>query len=312
MQNALIRKKLEEQRENFRKRQEQGQKGHIQKQECERKHQQEPAQDNSTSPSQSPDEIPKCGLIDSPKKISGIPQSAQQQIHRQHIPSPNIFTPTSVLRKMTAEKESDGVHKIGFDKKKPIIGVQQSQPIRSQQQQFMGNMSQVDRMMQIQPQNGSFGKGNWDSQLPIKPQGTQGNVFVYNSYIYVLMNFQRIFYFLGRPIVKGAVQSPQQQPPNPMMVSAQQVNTISGNFDFQQQQQIQKMNIQKQFIAQQQQQQQLLQMKKQQQMDNPVLTQFMAQQQQRAHMIRSQQFPHPMNYQQQMMHGLSQDQDESE
>lgn len=63
----------------------------------------------------------------------------------------------------------------------------------------------------------------------------------------------------------------QQLPPNTQMM----------NFDFQQQQQQQiqqKMNLQKaQFL----QQQQMMQMKKQQ-MDNPVLTQFMAQQQQRA------------------------------
>lgn len=84
-----------------------------------------------------------------------------------------------------------------------------------------------------------------------------------------------------------------------------------GNFDFQQHQ-MQKMNLQKQFL-QQQQHQQMMQMKK----DNPVLTQFMAQQQQRAqqqqHMIRSQQFPQQMNFQQQqMMQGRPKEQDESE
>lgn len=57
-----------------------------------------------------------------------------------------------------------------------------------------------------------------------------------------------------------------------------QVPTGMMNYEFQQQQQLQKMNIQKaQFL----QQQQMMQMKKQQ-LDNPVLSQFMAQQQQRA------------------------------
>lgn len=68
MQNALIKTKLEEQRENYRKRQE---------------HQQQQQQQRITSP------------INSPSK----------QIMS---PTPLAFTPTSVLRKMTAEKEPDG------------------------------------------------------------------------------------------------------------------------------------------------------------------------------------------------------------
>lgn len=172
MQNALIRKKLEEQRENFRKRQEQEQKEQMQKQESERKHHQD---GHDGSPAQSPEEMPK-GLMDSPiKKASGVPPATQHQMQRQHAPSPNIFTPTSVLRKMTAEKDSDG-SKMGSDKKKAIIGTAlQPQPIRSQhqpqQQQFMGNMSQLDRMMQLQAQNDAFGKVNWDAQSSMKPQG---------------------------------------------------------------------------------------------------------------------------------------------
>lgn len=161
MQNALIRKKLEEQRENFRKRQEQEQKEQMQKQESERKNQDE------SSPAQSPDENP----FDSPIKKP----PAQHQLQRQHAPSPNIFTPTSVLRKMTAEKEGDG--KLGSDKKKAITGgnSQQPQPIRSQhqtqQQQYLGNLAQLDRMMQMQAQNDAFGKVNWDAQASMKPQG---------------------------------------------------------------------------------------------------------------------------------------------
>lgn len=165
MQNALIRKKLEEQRENFRKRQEQEQKEQMQK-ESDRKSHHEPSQDGSmSSPAQSPDEIPK-GPMDSPIKKA----PAQHQILRQHAPSPNIFTPTSVLRKMTAEKEGDG-SRMGSDKKKAITGAQQQQPRIQQQQQFMGNLAQLDRMMQLQAQNDAFGKGNWDAQSPMKPQG---------------------------------------------------------------------------------------------------------------------------------------------
>ncbi|KAL0129049.1 hypothetical protein PUN28_004031 [Cardiocondyla obscurior] len=69
MQSALIKKKLEEQRENFRKRQDQQQQ------------QQQVQQQRTSSP------------VNSPAK-----QTA----------SPLAFTPTSVLRKMTADKEPDG------------------------------------------------------------------------------------------------------------------------------------------------------------------------------------------------------------
>ncbi|CRL07211.1 CLUMA_CG020194, isoform A [Clunio marinus] len=303
MQNALIRKKLEEQRENFRKRQEQEQ---IQKQDSERK-QQDPT-NSLTSSVHSQDDDPKCGPIDSPiKKTPGVQLSSHHQVQqqRQHAPSPNIFTPTSVLRKMTAEKESgqsENGHKVGVDKKKPIIGSQSSQqPInRNQQlsqQQFMGNLSQLDRIMQLHAQNEAYGKVAWDAQSPMKPQ--------------------------GRPIVKSAgptnpQQQLQQQPANAMISNFQhqQPNMMGGNYDFQQQH-IQKMNMQKQFLSQQH--QQMMQLKTQQQMDNPALTQFIAQQYQpRAqHMIRSQQFPQSStqqmnNVSHQMMQGHPKDQDELE
>lgn len=73
MQSALIKKKLEEQRENFRKRQDQQQ----------QQQQQQVQQQRTSSP------------INSPAK-----QTA----------SPLAFTPTSVLRKMTADKEPDGAN----------------------------------------------------------------------------------------------------------------------------------------------------------------------------------------------------------
>lgn len=186
MQNALIRKKLEEQRENYRKRQELELKAEVmQKQEIDKKIRQ-PEALQIENQIMSPEE--KINN-DSPAKkaSSGVPPLTQQQVQRAHAPSPNIFTPTSVLRKMTAEKDSE-MAKIGGDKKKPIIGGNQppGQPIRGQQSlqnmqqiqqnqqqqqplQFIGNMSQFDRMMQ--QQNDAFGKINWDAQSPIKPSG---------------------------------------------------------------------------------------------------------------------------------------------
>jgi len=237
----------------------------------------------------SPVEAPKP--MDSPIKKAPL----QQQLQRPHAPSPSMFTPTSVLRKMTAEKETESSKM--SDKKKAITGAQLQQPPRKQQDQLMGNLSQLDRMMQMQAQNDAFGKVNWDAHSSMRPQ--------------------------GRPIVKGAAPSQPQQS-NPMMTQApQQSNMMLGNFDFQQQQ-IQKMNLQKQFLQQQQQhhqQQQIMQMKKQQQMDNPVLTQFMAQHQQRTQQQQqqnnflSQQFSQQLNHQQQqqqMMQGRPKEQDEME
>lgn len=66
--NALISKKLEEIREKFRKRQEQDQKEQMQKQECVRKHHQGLGQD--ISPPQSPDEMPKCGQLNSIRLVA--------------------------------------------------------------------------------------------------------------------------------------------------------------------------------------------------------------------------------------------------
>lgn len=290
MQNALIRKKLEEQRENFRKRQEQEQKEQMQKQGKD--------MDGVTSPAQSPEELPKgVGPLDSPIKKA----PAQHQVLRQHTSSPNIFTPTSVLRKMTAEKEGDGK----IDKKKAITGGQQRMQ-QQQQQPFMGgNMNQIDRMMAMQAQNDAFGKVNWDAQSPIKPPGENFSQFPSHQYSSLPP--------VGRPIVKGAGSGPSQQSP---MMSAQNQPMMGGNFDFQQQQ-MQKINMQKQFLQQQQQSQPMMQMKNHHAMDNPVLSQFISQQQLRAQqqeqMLRNQQqFPRQMNFQQQMMQGRPKDQDESE
>lgn len=200
MQNALIRKKLEEQRENYRKRQEQ------EKQENAKKNQQEVTSsassseisDSSTiattsapaSSQQSDDKAQQQELSPDRKKTAPIIQIQQ----RQHAPSPSIFTltPTSVLRKMTAEKENDSKG----DKKKILMAQQQapqqSQPIRNiqQQQQFMsGNLSQLDRMKMAQNDVGMFGNasggGNmnaWESQ-GMKPLGKR-SISWHNKYIY--------------------------------------------------------------------------------------------------------------------------------
>jgi hypothetical protein len=170
MQNALIRKKLEEQRENYRKRQEQEQKEIMQKQESEKKNRQDiqPGSDNQAT---TPEE--KLNNDSPTKKIaSGVAPATQQQVQRAHAPSPNIFTPTSVLRKMTAEKDGESGK---MDKKKAITGgIPPGQPIRGQQIQQQqqhpfnmgGNAPNFERMMQ---HNEAFGKMNWDAQSPIKP-----------------------------------------------------------------------------------------------------------------------------------------------
>lgn len=169
MQNALIRKKLEEQRENFRKRQEQ------EKQEIAKKSQHEitPTSNadgsneqqhnvNTTIAPSQQEEALKNPIDSSPNK-KAISAATQSQIQRQHAPSPSIFTPTSVLRKMTAEKESDSgkptsnIARID-DKKKQVPNMQQQQQqhsIRNQMPQpFMNNMNPVDRM---KIQNEAFG-----------------------------------------------------------------------------------------------------------------------------------------------------------
>ncbi|CAG2056485.1 unnamed protein product [Timema podura] len=80
MQSALIKKKLEEQRENYRKRQEMQQ---------------------SLSPN-----LTTGGLVGVSNNVSkGTETSPAKHLS----PTPLTFTPTSVLRKMTAEKEADSL-----------------------------------------------------------------------------------------------------------------------------------------------------------------------------------------------------------
>lgn len=137
MQNALIRKKLEEQRENYRKRQEQ--------QQQQQQHQQQirnPSEASTVSsttstmttttasntgpaaavPSQggthslnnacnTTNAIATTSTSSTAANSSASPakQNSSSHSHAQHTssPTPLAFTPTSVLRKMTAEKETD-------------------------------------------------------------------------------------------------------------------------------------------------------------------------------------------------------------
>lgn len=97
MQNALIKKKLEEQRENFRKRQEL-----QQQQQHQRPQSQSQAQNNLDGKIKIRDNM----LI----TINNLFYKLKTGESKRHIASPIpalAFTPTSVLRKMTAEKDTD-------------------------------------------------------------------------------------------------------------------------------------------------------------------------------------------------------------
>lgn len=138
MQNALIRKKLEEQRENYRKRQEQ------QQQQQQNRSQPETSvassstassattstttiggtssvvnlnqsgnQSGSSTAANAPTTVVPSPTITTPVVASSIASPAKptppSHSHSQHTssPTPLAFTPTSVLRKMTAEKETE-------------------------------------------------------------------------------------------------------------------------------------------------------------------------------------------------------------
>lgn len=213
MQNALIRKKLEEQRENFRKRQEQEMK---QQQEQQKGHQgDDNKQDNAdnvviTSPTNVANndmgfDLMKLAL-ESPTKqpmqhqISPAQQhQIQQQSSRQHTSSPSIFTPTSVLRKMTAEKDNDLNGKMGGkgldDKKKlqqnrmpnqvqPMLGAggqlmtENEKRILQQQQHFHQMLSQHQQPLPQQMQS-----MKQQQQQSMKQQGKlTGSQSILNSY----------------------------------------------------------------------------------------------------------------------------------
>lgn len=188
MQNALIRKKLEEQRENYRKRQEQ-----------EKQQENAKKQDSSTIPSSPNDTSMSDHIVSTTvvttmqdEKIHQAQESPGKKIapisqQRQHAPSPSIFTltPTSVLRKMTAEKENDLK---GGEKKKVLVGGFPQQ--QQQQAPFMGNLgasgngggnlSQMERLKMAQNDAAMFGgnSGPWDSQSMqgMKPMGSMSKL----------------------------------------------------------------------------------------------------------------------------------------
>lgn len=179
MQNALIRKKLEEQRENYRKRQEQEQKAQQEQKikqkdnhdkddkklnemqennniadmknssqnQSENSNQMEMMENLQKIPLESPKHKDSSRM--SPSKYHNPPP---QILAREHaVASPIIFTPTSVLRKMTAEKESDNLIKTQpknqEDKKrnedKKNINVLQ----QLQQQQILNQLSQIESQL---------------------------------------------------------------------------------------------------------------------------------------------------------------------
>lgn len=215
MQNALIRKKLEEQRENFRKREQEMK----QQQEQQKGHQgDDNKQENAdnvviTSPTNVANndmgfDLMKLAL-DSPTKqpmqhqISPAQQhQIQQQSSRQHTSSPSIFTPTSVLRKMTAEKDNDLNGKMGGkgldDKKKlqqnrmpnqvqPMLGggggqqmTESDKRILQQQQHFHQMLSQHQQPLPQQMQS-----MKQQQQQSMKQQGKlTGSQRFLNSYFH--------------------------------------------------------------------------------------------------------------------------------
>ncbi|XP_061933532.1 eukaryotic translation initiation factor 4E transporter isoform X3 [Apis cerana] len=135
MQSALIKKKLEEQRENFRKRQDQQQ-----------QQQQQQAQQRASSPVNSP---------------------AKQTMS----PTPLAFTPTSVLRKMTADKEPEG---------------------NSNDPSKLGTQSQTSQMQQMQSAVQLLTQGVLSRHNTLRPQSVQST-----------WSNPTIKQHPGRPIVKG-------------------------------------------------------------------------------------------------------------
>lgn len=141
MQNALIRKKLEEQRENYRKRQEQQQQQQQNRNQPETSaassstasaaattltttssassssaapnHPQSGNQPANSTATIAPASVVPSPAVSAPVMASSIASPAKptppSHSHSQHTssPTPLAFTPTSVLRKMTAEKETE-------------------------------------------------------------------------------------------------------------------------------------------------------------------------------------------------------------
>lgn len=104
MQNALIRKKLEEQRENFRKRQE----AQAQAQQQNNNSVNNTALGGASQSSNTTSTITSTPA-QAPIQGNAMSMGATHSSPVKHTasPTPLAFTPTSVLRKMTAEKDTD-------------------------------------------------------------------------------------------------------------------------------------------------------------------------------------------------------------
>ncbi|CAH0548712.1 unnamed protein product [Brassicogethes aeneus] len=181
LQKALIKKKLEEQTENYRKKQE---------------------QQRGTSPNTNGQQPP----LQQTKSVSS--------------PTPLAFTPTSVLRKMTADKDDGKENRGGGDGPKPLgRALTAARQLQPQQQQ----------LQQLQQQ--------WAAQ-----QQQQGFASVKQP---------------GRPIVKANSNPPQQQPSQQFSQSVtEQFFNKHRLFNQQQQQQQPTAQQQRALLAAQQQQQQ--------------------------------------------------------
>lgn len=108
MQNALIKKKLEEQRENFRKRQE-------------LQHQQQHHQNGPQFNQNSAESNNESNIFN---QTRGVSPNVNNQQQKPHISSPTpalAFTPTSVLRKMTAEKDTDNAQSNPGNSKEKVL-----------------------------------------------------------------------------------------------------------------------------------------------------------------------------------------------
>ncbi|CAL1673077.1 unnamed protein product [Lasius platythorax] len=156
MQNALIKKKLEEQRENFRKRQDQQQ-------------QQQQVQQQQQLRASSP-------VINSPAK-----QTA----------SPLAFTPTSVLRKMTADKEPDGSSN---DPSKLSTQTQASQMQQMQSAVQLLTQGALSRHTALRPQSVPSTWSNTSLKQhpgrPIVKGGNSGNTSSSNQFQYNTANVE--------------------------------------------------------------------------------------------------------------------------
>ncbi|XP_037037944.1 putative uncharacterized protein DDB_G0271606 isoform X2 [Bradysia coprophila] len=250
MQSALIKKKLEEQRENFRKRQE------MQQAQQQQNHLNQPP-----NQSESGNNIPSSSVA-----LTQTSTSSPVKQHHQHIasPTPLAFTPTSVLRKMTAEKDIDVMSNVGMGNKSTLGQIQHSINSAATGQIQQQHQQHQQQQQQQQMRANQIKWNNQFNQPPSKP--------------------------IGRPIVKGG-GLPMQMASN---VEFQQMRDQYLRKNPQASMpQPQLPNLSQQMLQQQQQQHRQQQQQQQQQ-----------QQMRANNQIKWNQFNQPFQnqYQQQMMH----------